>query len=84
MSIHIGDKLYKCLYCGKVYSKDVLADACRESHNLIYIPISYDDLQRLIQYIWVGDKNLLTASLMNTLQKYNRLAKEEIKEFKDE
>ncbi len=48
-----------CSYCKKEYDQATDADTCRESHNLVYIALAQDDLNRLIQYIFTKDERLL-------------------------
>jgi hypothetical protein len=67
------DGKYRCTYCGKIYSQPVMADACLEKHDLIYVPISRPDLGRLIQFIHLKQDTLLTESLLKSLLKYNTL-----------
>lgn len=58
MAIKVGDK-YKCFYCGKEFSHSEMADKCRESHDLVYIPIAKSDLNKLVMYIMSGNKEIL-------------------------
>ena len=71
MAIKRGDKYY-CSYCHNEYTDPVKADTCRENHDLIYVAISRSDLNRLIQYIHLGNQELLTPTLIKTLNKYLR------------
>lgn len=63
---------YVCGFCGKEYSDATKADLCRDQHELIYIPLSITDLNRLILFISNKDDSLLTESLISTLQRYLR------------
>ena len=69
MAIKQG-KLFACSYCGMTYTSDDKADACRNKHNIIYLPISSDDLIRLIFFVYQKNDDLITPSLMRTLNKY--------------
>lgn len=61
---------YECSYCHKEYSHPQKADACRENHDLVYVPISKGDLNRLVQFLYLKDDDLLTNSLVDTLRNY--------------
>ncbi len=64
---------YKCAYCGKEFTTNTAmsdAEVCKESHNLIYLALSKDDLHRLIQFIYSKDDRLLGDTLVDRLQNY--------------
>ena len=63
-------KGYKCGYCQKIFVTSPEADKCKDSHQLIYVPLSIDDLNRLVNFIYLKEEKLLTEDLVNTLQKY--------------
>jgi hypothetical protein len=63
---------YKCGHCGKEFSDPVKADAHRDSHELIYVPLTMTDLNRLVQFLHTKDEALLTPSLLRTLDRYLR------------
>jgi hypothetical protein len=63
---------YLCGYCGKLYPSPSAADACRDSHELIYVPFTTKDLNSLLQFVYTKDEQFLTETLMNTLQTYLR------------
>lgn len=63
-------KGYKCGYCGKLFVTSPEADKHKESHSLIYIALSKDDLNRLVNFIYLREEKLLTDTLVTTLQKY--------------
>jgi hypothetical protein len=63
---------YKCAICGMLHDRDTLAVACEKSHEIIYIPINRQDLFKLIQFIYTKDSDLLSESLVQTLQKYSK------------
>lgn len=69
MAIKVRDA-WKCGYCGKKFKTSGEADKCKEEHNLIYVPFSAEDLNRLHNFIHLREEKLLTPSLMNTLNKY--------------
>ena len=62
------NKKYHCSYCRKEYDDINDADKCRLSHDLRYITISSDDLNKLINFLYIGERELLTPSLMRSLK----------------
>lgn len=62
----------QCFYCGKVYPTESKARECENSHDIVFVPIFREDLNRLINFIASGDRNLLTERLSRTLYKYFR------------
>ncbi|KKN18891.1 hypothetical protein LCGC14_0951110 [marine sediment metagenome] len=73
MAIKLPDGRYKCSFCLKIYKKPLLADKCREGHDIVYIQLLRSDLNRLLQFIYLKDDELLTETLMTTLRKYKRM-----------
>lgn len=69
MAIKRG-KFYLCGYCKQPYSDPFRADKCRDGHELIYVPLSKTDLNRLINFIYLKQDQLLTKSLIDTLTSY--------------
>jgi len=65
---------YKCIYCDKLFSDELKAQSCVKNHDLIYLPISKNDLNRLNQFFFLGDNKLLTESLIRIVQKYAKQA----------
>lgn len=63
---------FKCTICGEFYSREESAKNCEESHNTIYVKLKKDDLFKLIQFLYTGDRSLLSESLMTTLLKYKK------------
>jgi len=71
MPVHKDDGFY-CKYCDSgPYNNQLLALSCENSHDYIYVPFKYEDLQRLLQFVATGNRKLLTESLMKTLKKYS-------------
>lgn len=73
MAITMNDGTYACSVCGERYKVSSQADGCRDSHQLLYIPISKTELNRLLNAIMMDDAKLVPAHLISTLQKYARL-----------
>jgi hypothetical protein len=70
------DGKYQCFYCLKTYNKPEEADSCRESHDLVYIPASRSDLNRLINFIVYPDMKILRGvRLIELLFEYARTPK---------
>ena len=65
---------YRCSYCNREFPSQVLADSCRDAHEIIYLPITKEDLNRLLQFIRlnIGGEysELLTESLIKSLYKH--------------
>ena len=72
MTKQINENTWQCMYCKKQYQNVLMADACEKSHKMILVPLSREDLNRLIQYLYTGEQKLLTESLMTTLLNYSR------------
>jgi len=43
---------YKCLFCEKEYDTASEADECVIKHELYYIPMTKEEINQLIQYIY--------------------------------
>lgn len=64
---------YACGYCKKEYKgQTAISDAnnCKESHNLIYIQLSKEDLHRLLMFIFSKDDSVLSETIVERLQAY--------------
>lgn len=64
--------LWYCSHCGSTHPSEAKADACRDEHELIYVPFTKTQLNRLIQFLFTGEEALLTPDLMSVLTKYLR------------
>lgn len=63
---------FACSVCEKEYASAIHADACRDAHDLLYIPMSKDQLNRLINAIYANNMEIVPPSLIRTLQKFAR------------
>ncbi|GEM_PF-4944208 len=73
MAIKIGPKKYKCLFCDYVGTDAVSVDSHRDNeHDYVLVPMLREDLVRLQQYIFTGDKELLTKRLYDIIKQYSR------------
>ena len=72
MAIKQIDGTYKCSICGITYPSPVKADLCRDSHELVYVPMTKTELNRLLMAIQLGDMSLISNELLERLEKYNR------------
>lgn len=72
MAIKTIDGSYACGVCGKTYPTPAKADSCRDSHDMLYIPMSTSELNLLLNAIISNNFNLVPASLFETLRKYAR------------
>lgn len=68
---------FVCTICGLGWRNQLMADTCRSSHDVVYIPLLRSDLGRLLQFIITGEEELLTPSLVKTLRYYMRAGKKE-------
>lgn len=50
------------------------ADACRNSHEIIYVPMTATELNRLINGLFFGDLSVVPESLLDTLRKIQKKA----------
>lgn len=66
------DGTFSCSGCGKTYSSPVHADSCRDSHEILYIPITKMELNRLINAIYSGDSSIIPYQLIEKLKRYAR------------
>lgn len=70
MAMKLHDGTYACSVCGSIYPSPARADGCRDSHQLLYIPMSKTELNRLINAIMLDDFSMIPEHLINTLRKY--------------
>lgn len=61
-----------CFYCHTPHSSDKRARQCEEEHDVVMVPLLRSDLNRLVNFIATGERELLTESLSKTLFKYFR------------
>ena len=52
MAIKTTKGKYKCFFCKKEYDKEQKADECVVNHNLIYLPMTHDEMNQLVMYIY--------------------------------
>jgi hypothetical protein len=75
------DKIVKvrCIYCNRYIDRPKYNSHVEKDHQLVYVAIEKSDLNRLVQYMYTKDESLLTRSLMETLQVFQRnMAKREL------
>lgn len=61
-----------CTYCGRPYTEQSKAKQCRDSHDIIYIALSKEDLNRLIHFMYTKNEEDIGPTLMKNLEKYQR------------
>lgn len=59
MAIKTRDGKWKCMYCLKIYERAEKADVCREEHDIKYLPISKEDLNKLANYVMHPNQKLI-------------------------
>lgn len=74
MAITLRDGTFACSVCGVSYPSSQHADACRDAHNLLYVPMSKEELNLLMNAIYGGDVRLIPVSLIETLRKFYKQA----------
>lgn len=72
MAQALKDGTFACSICGKIYASPAHADSCRDSHEMLYIPITKTELNRLLSAIYSEDYEIIPFSLIQTLKKYAR------------
>jgi hypothetical protein len=68
---------YACAYCKKNFvGQNALQESenCKENHSLIYLAISQEDLNNLVNFIFTHDERLLKNNIVDRLQKYLKTA----------
>ena len=64
-----------CFYCGQYFKSPELARECENQHDVVFVPILREDLNRLINFIATGNRGLITERLSKTLFRYVRAGK---------
>lgn len=72
MATKLKDGTFACSICGAVYPAAAHADGCRDSHQLLYVPMSKTELNRLINAIVLDKVEMVPEHLLSTLRKYAR------------
>ena len=80
MAIKTKKGTYQCSYCYKEYTDPVKADVCRDEHDLIYVPLTLEDIFALNAFMVTKDERILTETLVKQIRKYYRLTKRKQKE----
>ena len=62
--------MHKCMICSKEYETLRERDKCVESHDIVYIPLTREELNRLTNFIMIGERQLLTEELVKKLFKF--------------
>ncbi len=75
MAKKLSNGRFACTVCGKSnFTSPQHADACRDSHNILYIPIEKSDLNLLINAIILENFNLVPQNVLNTFRRYAQKA----------
>lgn len=70
MAIKTEDGKFKCAYCGKLYDELTLANACRTSHDLIFVALTIEDIRSIINFMYSKDERQLTEKAVQQFMKY--------------
>jgi len=68
-------EIFQCVYCGKEFTSEELAKQHEATHDLIYIAIEREDLNRLLNFLSVHidpAREMLTERLWKALFKYTK------------
>lgn len=60
---------WKCLYCNKEFDSEEKAVNHEKEHDIIYVPLTRSDLNRLQMFIATGNKSLLTETMTRAIMK---------------
>lgn len=63
---------YLCSICRKLYTHAEKADGCRDKHDIVYVPMTRTELNRLINGLYSEDLSIIPPSLFVTLRKIQR------------
>lgn len=70
MAIKVKEGKYKCFFCGEEYNTDIEADKCVLEHNLIYVPMTEQELNQFIMYIYeLRDPPMQLIQRLKNIQK---------------
>lgn len=70
MAIKTEDGKFKCAYCGKLYDELTLANKCKTSHDLIYVPLTIEDIRSIINFMYTKEEKHLTEKAVQQFMKY--------------
>ncbi len=65
---------WACSFCNKAAKNPAEADACRDRHDLVYIPMERTDVNRLLMYIYQPNPELITDSMVKTIKRSLKFA----------
>jgi hypothetical protein len=72
MALKMADGTFACTICGVKHAKEIDADRCKSSHELLYIPMTKTELNRLVNALFLGKPELVPESLFETLRRYQQ------------
>lgn len=75
MAIKRKDGLYQCFFCDFKDKSPMKVQAHIDTeHEYVVLPIQLEDLNKLIQFIYLKDDRLISLQLLNTMKYYIRKA----------
>jgi hypothetical protein len=74
MAIELKDGTFACSVCGEKYPLASKANACRDSHEMLYIPMTKTEVNRLMNAIILNQVELVPESVIETLRRYAKNA----------
>lgn len=71
MAIRLASNKFQCVICGKIFPQEIECDIHRDKeHDIVYVAMSREDLNRLNLFIRLKDEKLLTESLVKTIMTF--------------
>lgn len=61
---------YECGYCHQFFTDPIECDTHKDTHQLIYLALSTEDLNRLVTFIFTKEDRVLGEKLVDRLQSY--------------
>jgi len=72
LSKELKNGQWRCLYCEKLHQTQDEVFSCLTEHELVLVPFSKQDLNRLYMFLHRKDEDLLTKSLVKVISRYHR------------
>lgn len=67
MALKVRPGVWACGVCEKQYPDSAKADACRSSHELIYVAFTLAEINRLLNFIYTREESLITEAMVKKL-----------------
>jgi hypothetical protein len=70
MAIKTEDGQFECSYCGKRHATLTESNTHKNTHDLIYVAFTLEDIRSLINFLYSKDERMLQESAVKQLLKY--------------